>query len=65
MHNVGDIVRLNSRVPNNDLVGFLGIIEKVYVPQQLDYSYRIRFLSLDNLAEHRTADAKASWVSKI
>ena len=65
MHNVGDIVRLGPRVPNKDLVGFLAIIEKVYVPHQLDYSYRIRFLNIIDLAEHRTADAKASWVSKI
>jgi len=65
MHSVGDIVQLSPRVPDNDLVGFLAIIEKVYVPHFMDYAYHIRFLDINNFTEHRTGDVKASWVNKI
>jgi hypothetical protein len=59
----GDIVRINSKVPNEELVGSLAIIIKVNLED--NYIYRIRFVHPRRLGEHAEGGVRPHWIDKV
>ena len=58
---LGKVVRFNSKVPNKELVGCLGVISRLD-PLNEYYPYMIRTIYPNAPGEHLTGGIKEEWV---
>ncbi len=68
MIKLGDVVKLNSRVPNDSLHGYVAIITRININNipgvpESSYAYEVRFLG--GSLEHVGGSVRANWVDEI
>jgi len=61
---LGEVVRFNSKVPNRELVGCLGVISYLN-PTNDFYPYMIRTISPQTPGEHLSGNIQKEWVDHV
>jgi len=61
---LGEVVRFNSKVPNKELVGCLGVISYLNPTNDL-CPYMIRTITPQTPGEHLSGGIKECWVDHI